>query len=145
MAIHCFSPILQSPPTTAPRVRWLAPPSNGRQPPAPYAEGPGSGWGCRTSDWIGDLGAGGFASVSKARHRRTGAVFALNMSFHADPDIEEEAKVLSRAAVCSAGPPRSRSSSWTPACSAVSSAAAGVEGSRSRRSSRRCVVARGLP
>ncbi|XP_039841934.1 mitogen-activated protein kinase kinase 9-like [Panicum virgatum] len=25
-------------------------------------------------DWVGDLGAGGFARVSKARHRRTGAV-----------------------------------------------------------------------
>jgi mitogen-activated protein kinase kinase len=46
-------------------------------------------------DWIGDLGAGGFARVSKACHRHIGAVFALKMSFDADPD---EAKVLSRAA-----------------------------------------------
>ncbi|OEL38342.1 Mitogen-activated protein kinase kinase 9 [Dichanthelium oligosanthes] len=49
-------------------------------------------------DWIGHLGAGGFACVSKARHRRTGAVFALKMSFDDGPDMEEEAKVLSRAA-----------------------------------------------
>ncbi|PUZ70393.1 hypothetical protein GQ55_2G226600 [Panicum hallii var. hallii] len=49
-------------------------------------------------DWIGDLGAGGFARVSKARHRRTGAVFALKMSFDADPDVVEEAEVLRRAA-----------------------------------------------
>ncbi|RLM79326.1 hypothetical protein C2845_PM12G26520 [Panicum miliaceum] len=49
-------------------------------------------------DWIGDLGAGGFARVSKARHRHTGAVFALKMSFDADPDMEDEAKVLSRPA-----------------------------------------------
>ncbi|OEL38344.1 Mitogen-activated protein kinase kinase 9, partial [Dichanthelium oligosanthes] len=49
-------------------------------------------------DWIGDLGVGGFACVTKARHRRTGAVFALKMSFDDGPDIEEEAKVLSRAA-----------------------------------------------
>ncbi|RLN33209.1 hypothetical protein C2845_PM03G32270 [Panicum miliaceum] len=48
-------------------------------------------------DWVGDLGAGGFARVSKARHRRTGAVFALNMSYDADPDVEEEAEVLRRA------------------------------------------------
>ncbi|KAG2613896.1 hypothetical protein PVAP13_4KG387400 [Panicum virgatum] len=43
-------------------------------------------------DWVGDLGAGGFARVSKARHRRTGAVFALKMSYDADPDVEEEAE-----------------------------------------------------
>jgi mitogen-activated protein kinase kinase len=49
-------------------------------------------------DWIGDLGAGGFASVSKVRHRRTGAVFALKMSYDPDPDVEEEAEVLRRAA-----------------------------------------------
>ncbi|RCV11373.1 hypothetical protein SETIT_2G180600v2 [Setaria italica] len=49
-------------------------------------------------DWIGDLGAGGFARVSKARHRRTGAVFALKMSYDPDPDVEEEAEVLRRAA-----------------------------------------------
>ncbi|XP_039797649.1 mitogen-activated protein kinase kinase 9-like [Panicum virgatum] len=49
-------------------------------------------------DSVGDLGAGGFARVSKARHRRTGAVFALKMSYDADPDVEEEAEVLRRAA-----------------------------------------------
>jgi mitogen-activated protein kinase kinase len=49
-------------------------------------------------DWIGDLGAGGFARVSKARHRRTGAVFALKISYDPDPDVDEEAEVLRRAA-----------------------------------------------
>ncbi|CAL5019557.1 unnamed protein product [Urochloa decumbens] len=49
-------------------------------------------------EWIGDLGAGGFAKVSKVRHRRTGAVFALKMSKDADPKREEEAEVLRRAA-----------------------------------------------
>jgi mitogen-activated protein kinase kinase len=49
-------------------------------------------------DWIGDLGAGGFARVSKARHRRTGAVFALKISYDPDPDADEEAEVLRRAA-----------------------------------------------
>ncbi|CAN6211371.1 unnamed protein product [Urochloa humidicola] len=51
-------------------------------------------------EWIGDLGAGGLARVSKARHRRTGAVFALKVSRDADdPGTEdEEAEVLRRAA-----------------------------------------------
>nr|CAB3456855.1 unnamed protein product [Digitaria exilis] len=49
-------------------------------------------------EWIGHLGDGGFARVSKARHRCTGEVFALKMSFYPDPAMEEEAKVLSRAA-----------------------------------------------
>ncbi|CAL5062994.1 unnamed protein product [Urochloa decumbens] len=51
-------------------------------------------------DWIGDLGAGGFASVIKVRHRRSGAVFALKMSCgEAYPGMEdEEAEVLRRAA-----------------------------------------------
>ncbi|CAL4967041.1 unnamed protein product [Urochloa decumbens] len=52
-------------------------------------------------DWIGDLGVGSFARVSKVRHRRTGAVFALKMSNDADPRREEEAKVLR----CAAGSP----------------------------------------
>ncbi|CAN6199272.1 unnamed protein product [Urochloa humidicola] len=50
-------------------------------------------------DWIGDLGAGGFARVFKVRHRRTGAVFALKMSYNADrAEKDEEAEVLRRAA-----------------------------------------------
>ncbi|CAL4885356.1 unnamed protein product [Urochloa decumbens] len=49
-------------------------------------------------EWIGDLGAGGFARVSKMRHRRTGEVFALKMSNDADPKREKEAEVLRRAA-----------------------------------------------
>lgn len=49
-------------------------------------------------DWIADLGEGGFAKVCKARHYRTGEVFALKMSFGRDPLAEEEAKVLGRAA-----------------------------------------------
>ncbi|OEL35329.1 Mitogen-activated protein kinase kinase 9 [Dichanthelium oligosanthes] len=49
-------------------------------------------------EWIGDLGAGGFATVSKARHRRTGEVFALKISYDPDTDMEEEAKVLGRTA-----------------------------------------------
>ncbi|CAL5062995.1 unnamed protein product [Urochloa decumbens] len=51
-------------------------------------------------DWIGDLGSGGFARVSKVRHRRSGAVFALKVSRDADPSTEEgeEAEVLRRAA-----------------------------------------------
>ena len=50
-------------------------------------------------DWIGDLGEGGLARVCKARHCRTGAVFALKLSFDPDPLVaEEEAKVLARAA-----------------------------------------------
>jgi hypothetical protein len=36
--------------------------------------------------------------VSKARHWQTGAVFALKMSFDADTDMEDEAKVRRRAA-----------------------------------------------
>ncbi|CAL5086969.1 unnamed protein product [Urochloa decumbens] len=51
-------------------------------------------------DWIGDLGSGGFARVSKVRHRRSGAVFALKVSRNADPGTEgdEETEVLRRAA-----------------------------------------------
>jgi mitogen-activated protein kinase kinase len=50
-------------------------------------------------DWIGDLGEGGLARVCKARHCRTGAVFALKLSFDPDPFVvEEEAEVLRRAA-----------------------------------------------
>ncbi|CAL5074737.1 unnamed protein product [Urochloa decumbens] len=58
--------------------------------------------GVRLSDfeWIDDLGAGGFARVSKVRHRRSGAVFALKISYGtAYPGTEdEEAEVLRRAA-----------------------------------------------
>ncbi|CAN6195641.1 unnamed protein product [Urochloa humidicola] len=57
--------------------------------------------GVRLSDfeWMGDLGAGGFARVSKVRHRRTGTVFALKISRDADRGNEdEEAEVLRRAA-----------------------------------------------
>ncbi|PWZ33804.1 Mitogen-activated protein kinase kinase 7 [Zea mays] len=55
----------------------------------------------RLSDlnWIGDLGEGGFARVYKARHCRTGEVFALKLSFYPDPlAAEEEAEVHNRAA-----------------------------------------------
>ncbi|CAL5081032.1 unnamed protein product [Urochloa decumbens] len=56
--------------------------------------------GVRLSDfeWIDDLGAGGFARVSKVRLRRTGAVFALKISYGtAYPGTEdEEAEVLCR-------------------------------------------------
>lgn len=55
----------------------------------------------RLSDlfWIADLGEGGFARVCKARHCRTGAVFALKLCFDPDPLVaEKEAKVLARAA-----------------------------------------------
>ncbi|KAL6599290.1 hypothetical protein ACP70R_045784 [Stipagrostis hirtigluma subsp. patula] len=47
---------------------------------------------------IGRLGMGGFATVTKVRHRRTGAVFALRESFNPDTDAEEEAEALRRAA-----------------------------------------------
>jgi mitogen-activated protein kinase kinase 9 len=49
-------------------------------------------------DWIGDLGRGGFATVIKVRHRRTGEVFALKEAIHPTPDAYEEAEVLLRAA-----------------------------------------------
>jgi hypothetical protein len=47
-------------------------------------------------DWIGELGEGGFARVSKVRYRRTGEVFALNEAFYPSPDAYEEAEVLRR-------------------------------------------------
>ncbi|XP_062194411.1 mitogen-activated protein kinase kinase 9-like [Phragmites australis] len=47
---------------------------------------------------IDDLGEGGFATVTKVRHRRTGAVFALKVAFYPDPDADEEAEVLRRTA-----------------------------------------------
>ncbi|XP_062233922.1 mitogen-activated protein kinase kinase 7-like [Phragmites australis] len=61
------------------------------QPPAPVE--------LRLSDLerIGDLGEGGFARVTKVRHRGTGAVFALKVAFDQDP-ADEEAEVLRRAA-----------------------------------------------
>ncbi|CAL5074727.1 unnamed protein product [Urochloa decumbens] len=66
------------------------------------ASTPPASHGVRLSDfeWIGDLGAGGFARVSKVRHRLTGAVFALKISYGAAyPGTEdEEAEVLRRAA-----------------------------------------------
>lgn len=50
-------------------------------------------------DWICELGAGGIASVCKARHCRTGAVFAIKISFDQDPlVVEKEAEVLKIAA-----------------------------------------------
>ncbi|CAN6217377.1 unnamed protein product [Urochloa humidicola] len=50
-------------------------------------------------EWMGDLGAGGFARVIKVRHRRTGTVLALKISRDADRGEEdEEAEVLRRAA-----------------------------------------------
>ncbi|CAN6162244.1 unnamed protein product [Urochloa humidicola] len=50
-------------------------------------------------EWIRDLGAGGFARVSKVRRRRTGTVFALKISHDADRgDEDQEAEVLRRAA-----------------------------------------------
>ncbi|PWZ32414.1 Mitogen-activated protein kinase kinase 2 [Zea mays] len=50
-------------------------------------------------DWICNLGAGGLASVCKARHCRTGAVFAVKISFDQDPlVVEKEAEVLKIAA-----------------------------------------------
>ncbi|CAN6217382.1 unnamed protein product [Urochloa humidicola] len=50
-------------------------------------------------EWMGDLGAGGFARVIKVSHRRTGTVFALKISRDADRGEEdEEAEVLRRAA-----------------------------------------------
>ncbi|CAN6225635.1 unnamed protein product [Urochloa humidicola] len=67
-----------------------------KQPPTPPAA---EGVLLSDFDWIGDLGAGGFARVSKVRHRRTGAVFALKMSYNADrAEKDEEAEVLRRAA-----------------------------------------------
>ncbi|KAL6599343.1 hypothetical protein ACP70R_045837 [Stipagrostis hirtigluma subsp. patula] len=47
---------------------------------------------------IGELGVGGFATVTKVRHRRTGEVFALKEAFYPDPDAEDEAEALRRAA-----------------------------------------------
>ncbi|KAK3129909.1 hypothetical protein QOZ80_6BG0486450 [Eleusine coracana subsp. coracana] len=49
-------------------------------------------------DFIGVLGEGGFARVSKVRHRRTFDVFALKEAFFPSPDAVEEAEVLLRAA-----------------------------------------------
>jgi mitogen-activated protein kinase kinase 9 len=49
-------------------------------------------------DWIGELGEGGFARVSKVRYRRTGEVFALKEAFYPSPDAHEEGEVLRRAA-----------------------------------------------
>ncbi|KAJ1289345.1 hypothetical protein BS78_02G157100 [Paspalum vaginatum] len=49
-------------------------------------------------EWLGELGKGGFARVTKVRHRGTGAVHALKMTFNPEPVAEEEAKVLRRAA-----------------------------------------------
>jgi hypothetical protein len=49
-------------------------------------------------DWIDDLGKGGFATVIKVRHHRTGKVFALKEAIHPTPDAYEEAEVLIRAA-----------------------------------------------
>ncbi|PWZ34296.1 Mitogen-activated protein kinase kinase 2 [Zea mays] len=50
-------------------------------------------------DWICNLGAGGLASVCKARHCRTGAIFAVKISFDQDPlVVEKEAEVLKIAA-----------------------------------------------
>ncbi|CAL5088725.1 unnamed protein product [Urochloa decumbens] len=69
---------------------------------APTPPAPPASHGVRLSDfeWIDDLGAGGFARVSKVRHRRSGAVFALKISYRAAyPGTEdEEAEVLRRAA-----------------------------------------------
>jgi hypothetical protein len=49
-------------------------------------------------DWIGDLRRGGFATVIKVRHRRTGEVFALKEAIHPTQDAYEEAEVLVRTA-----------------------------------------------
>ncbi|CAL5081045.1 unnamed protein product [Urochloa decumbens] len=69
---------------------------------APTPPAPPASHGVRLSDfeWIDDLGAGGFARVSKVRHRRSGSVCALKISYGtAYPGTEdEEAEVLRRAA-----------------------------------------------
>jgi len=49
-------------------------------------------------EWLGELGKGGFARVTKVRHRGTGAVHALKMTVNPEPVAEEEAKVLRHAA-----------------------------------------------
>jgi hypothetical protein len=100
-------------------------------------------------DWICELGAGGIASVCKAHHCRTSAVFAIKISFDQDPlVVEKEAEVLKIAAgathvidlygllPCSASPaarPRSCSSTWTVYLSAFPCAGAGAGGYESRR------------
>ncbi|KAL6615558.1 hypothetical protein ACP70R_037828 [Stipagrostis hirtigluma subsp. patula] len=50
---------------------------------------------------VGFLGEGASGVVSKARHRRTGAVFALKMARYPGTDVAEEVEALRRAA---AGP-----------------------------------------
>jgi mitogen-activated protein kinase kinase 9 len=62
-----------------------------RAPPPPEVE-------ASDFDWIGDLGRGRFARVTKVRHRRTCEVFALKEAINPTPDPEEEAEVLRRAA-----------------------------------------------
>ncbi|KAL6844680.1 hypothetical protein ACP4OV_025339 [Aristida adscensionis] len=49
-------------------------------------------------DWVDDLGEGGFARVTKVRHRRTGELFALKQAFYPSPGADEEAEALRRAA-----------------------------------------------